>query len=365
MASIFTSVKSGNWRAPDTWDIGSGYPGGTASAVITGGHTVTMQESNACGQLQTSGTGTAVLNCAGYNLAVSGATTIAAAGLTLQNWGSTALAAVNINAAVTLTLGGNLTCTTLTKNSTGTGTIACGTSTFTCTTSSISGSLTFTGSGQLSLGAVTMAGITLTLSAATSMASLALSSSGTIATAGNNITISGNVTLTAGPLTMTGTGTVSCVDLNIGSSSARTLTMAANWTLSGSLILNGAAVVSGAFNMQAKTLRLKNNSTTTAFSLTFPAGRTLAITGASCAITLLANSDQTVALLSGTGSSPFTLSYAGTPGNLVMARVACTDVNYSSTTSPCFNWAGGTLTRCTGIANRNIADLQNIIGTIT
>jgi len=67
--AIFTSVKSGNWTAADTWDVGSGYPQSADDAVVTG-YTVTQDAAVECVNLTIGASG--ILTTANYAITISG-----------------------------------------------------------------------------------------------------------------------------------------------------------------------------------------------------------------------------------------------------------------------------------------------------
>ncbi|MEM2874322.1 MAG: hypothetical protein QW063_02680, partial [Candidatus Nanoarchaeia archaeon] len=70
----FTSVQSGQWTDPATWDQGSGYPQEGDTAIISNGHTIMLNESIATGQLIINSGG--ILNTSGYAFSVSNTTNI-------------------------------------------------------------------------------------------------------------------------------------------------------------------------------------------------------------------------------------------------------------------------------------------------
>ncbi|HRY98606.1 MAG TPA: hypothetical protein P5550_06055, partial [Bacteroidales bacterium] len=69
-AAIYTSTGSGSWNAAATWG-GSGFPVAGDSALIAGGHTITVSGSQACEYIEFTGNGSVITINGGADLVVS------------------------------------------------------------------------------------------------------------------------------------------------------------------------------------------------------------------------------------------------------------------------------------------------------
>ncbi|MEI6576485.1 MAG: dockerin type I domain-containing protein [Bacteroidota bacterium] len=208
--STRTSSQSGNWSQSSTWG-GNPPPTSVDAAIINGGFTVTVDNSNAvCSSVQVGGSalgqGTGTLSfSSGSHLTVSGITNI---GPVNNN---------NTSGSLNMSSGGTLTCQGITLNRLGTWTAGTGTVEFTATnTIPIDNNVIFNN--------LTMSGGTTTIA--------------------HNLTVSGNLLINSG------------ASLNGG---ANTLSLAGNWTNNGTFTGNTGTVTFNKNGNQAITGNGINN----------------------------------------------------------------------------------------------------------
>ncbi len=309
------AVASGNWNATSTWSSsssggasGASVPTGSDVVYIDGTHTVTVTAAASCGQLNFSGTGSAVSVNSGITLAVSGSVR--------------ASQSASQNIAGTITGSGTLTCASI---SVGLGSPTLTGNRTTAITSTIS---TLTSSGSLSLLArdnsgyrnnptFTLSSGTLTVthvstsnqtSSCTSTFDMGGSSTGTLIltstspwslSVNNTNTISLNGSGATVNYAATGAQTVrntSYTNLTLSGSGNKTL---AAFSISGTLSVEGSAVgITAAPTFGANsTLQYKNVGTRTTNAIEWPSSSgpaNLIIDNSGSTVTMLTSAARTL-----------------------------------------------------------------------
>ena len=260
------SVASGNWNSTSSWSTKSG--GGSGASVpvagdivtIEGADNITVSANAACASIQIGsttgggGAGTITFN-SGVTLTVSGA-------VVLGNTGSTSRFGT-----ITMTLGGTLSCASLTSNSStdvfteGSGTIIL-TSTNTFPIANVSGALNSFNNVTISAGTTSLlanttilgnliinSGATLSTGTFTIGGGGSLTNNGTLNTSG---AVSINTLSNAGTMAITGSGVIS--------------TIVANFTNTGTINLGGSGTIAGITNNAGGIVNLSSSGTITTFN---------------------------------------------------------------------------------------------------
>ncbi|MFA6100448.1 MAG: hypothetical protein WC750_06305 [Patescibacteria group bacterium] len=191
---------------------------------------------------------------------------------------------------------------------------------------------------------------------------------GTLAMASGTLTVSAGVALATGfhlthasatssTLALTASQTVDSAGLTWANVSLRgTITLANPLVGTGSLdqYSSTATIFVGAHNITFSSWKLypaaAGRTFTFVSSTTFTISTDIIISG-------LAVPSTNLTVNASSPSTPFSLIYQGTAENCKVVGVNFTDVDASGSSIPIDNWYGGTLTRCTNIANKTSADL--------
>jgi fibronectin-binding autotransporter adhesin len=403
MATRTISNAGGNWNTTGAWVEGVVAVNGDAVVATATSGNLTVTAAAACTSMVLTGyVGTMTINN-GQTLTVAGAVTLAS-GMTLAGTGtlSSATAAtwtsngksvpwnVSFTGNVTYTLADNwqidglLTISgntatfngnqirmggsvNISGNTAGTTTyLYNGTGTWTGSTTiarriaaaleiNTAGTLTMAANGMqfgsvitYTAGTIVSTGSTMRIGANTSLLgawpslnSILVGASSTL-TLDNPLTVTGDFSIGNQTLTMAGGQGVSCGSLTFTAATG-TLARGATgaWSVSGALTISGSgtAVITGAQDMTVGGINLQNGST-----LRFVSGQTLTCAGT---VRLNGTSYATTTLRGETASSSMTLALAG--ADVQADYLTITDV--IATGQKLWNFAGGTLTRVTNVAN--------------
>ena len=180
---------------------------------------------------------------------------------------------------------------------------------------------------------------------------------------------------TAGTITVTGylrlastailldTGGMTWNNVEFTSGGAAAVTLSSNLNVAGYLnIINGQSLsFTGGYNVSVASMWFSQG--TLATSITMQAGQTLTVTSALGLLPgLNVNAYIAFAIQSGTSFSPFYFNYTGTAANCLIVGIRFVDVDASGSTIRLDDWYGNSVIRCTNIALRTSANLNDLFG---